>query len=409
MTLLVVGSGAPEYRIDLLRAIADLDVHLVLDAEPTWELDHVVRAKRVPRLAAARVGRTSPAVVQSIVAAAASAGASGIVTFDEHLVEAVAAATSALGLPGLSPAAAATCRDKAATRRALRARGLDQPGVFRARDALAAPDKLAYPVVVKPTALAGSVGVRLVQHPEALEEAIAEARDSAGAAASAAAFDVIVEDYVVGPEISVDAVVERGRISVAQIARKHVTDDGRFVETGHVVDPNDPLWLDAALLRTVEQALEAVGFGHGVTHTELRLASGGPVVIEINARAPGDLLPLVAERSGGRHLARVAALVALGRDPELRRPTGAVAVRFAMHDAGDRSEREVPPSVPILAGERAEAFALPRHPAGLGRTAYAIASASDGDRAFELAGLALDGLPPTRPARAGLALDKEAS
>lgn len=376
MVLLVVGSGAQDYRADLLHAIADLDVYVVSDSEPTWELDAVRAATRLPRLAEARVGRLSRGLIGAIVDSARLYGAAGIVTFDEHLVEAVSAAASELDLPGLDPRAAALCRNKAATRSTLSAAGVRQPKFLRAVDA----DRTAldFPVVVKPTTLAGSAGVRLVRKMGDLSEAIAGARDAAGLAATATSFDVLVEQLVDGDEISVDAITERGHTRIAQIARKHITSDGRFIETGHVVDPNDPLWDDRDLFEVIERAHEAVGFNHGISCTEVKLSHEGPVIIEINARTPGDFLPQVAALSGGEHLARVAALVALGADVALRRPTRAAAVRFTSDNASPRQPE-------TATEERVEFHRLSDGSDGFNRTWYSLATAHDGDRAFQLA------------------------
>jgi biotin carboxylase len=380
VSLLVLGSGAPDYRRNLLRALSDLDVVLVSEAEPSWERGLVAQALHVPALIGARLGHVSPALIKRLSQVAASCGATAVVTFDEYLVECAAELAERLGLPGLRPDAARACRDKAATRQALAVAGLPQPSV-----AVAAPELgdigVAYPAVVKPSTLAGSLGVRLVEDADQLVAAIDAARAVAGPAERSPRFAVLVEELITGPEISVDAAIVGGRCEIIQIARKRVTADGRFEETGHVVDHLDPLWSDQDVQQTVHRAHAALGFDHGCSHTEIKLSPRGPVVIEVNARIPGDLLPQLAQLSGGTHLARVAAGVALGARPAAARPSRAAAVRFAT--GAMPVERQA-----LTDDEYLEVREIASAPDISARTGYAIAAAATWTRAEALAAVA---------------------
>src|SRR5262245_31664318 len=67
-----------------------------------------------------------------------------------------------LGLPGNPPEAAAASRDKRIMRQKLKAAGLPTPSfitVPSSTDAMSLLDRIAFPVVVKPTVLSGSRGV----------------------------------------------------------------------------------------------------------------------------------------------------------------------------------------------------------------------------------------------------------
>jgi biotin carboxylase len=378
MPLLVIGSGRPDYRRDILEALEGFDVHLIVDAPATWELDLIRSATTVPQLAAARLGYTSSRLLQAARRVARAAGVQGVLTFDEQLVECTAEIASMLGLPGPTSRAARNCRDKSVTRALLREAGIRQPEVQVVLPGASSVARTRFPAVVKPASLAGSVGVSLVHDQAEMERAIAEAREAAGAASRAPMFKVLVEDYVDGEEISVDTVAEGGRHHIVQIARKRLTDDGRFVETGHAVDARDPLWDDSELRSTVHRVHDVLGFGHGVTHAELRLGAGGPTVIEVNARVAGGFLPLLAELSGGAHLARLAAEVALGHRPSLQRPARSASVRFSSNDALPTSRPALEPGEVLLVEKLSPA------PGPAGRTWYAVAAAATSARAEAL-------------------------
>ena len=86
----------------------------------------------------------------------------GVLAWDEARVLQAAKIAEALGLPGGDPEVAMRCRDKQRTRQALAAAGVPQPEsalVSSVEEALAAAEQIGYPVVLKPRAMAASLGV----------------------------------------------------------------------------------------------------------------------------------------------------------------------------------------------------------------------------------------------------------
>jgi biotin carboxylase len=125
---------------------------------------------------------------------------------DEGLLLPAAIAVEALGLPGPSAEAVAACRDKKLSRERLTAAGLPQPRHSTA----SSPEELAevaadlgYPVVLKPRALGGSAGVIKVSNPDEVASAYAVAT-AAGYPGIEHSANVVVEQYLEGPEISID-------------------------------------------------------------------------------------------------------------------------------------------------------------------------------------------------------------
>ncbi|MFI5972012.1 acetyl-CoA carboxylase biotin carboxylase subunit family protein [Streptomyces sp. NPDC051452] len=355
MTLLLIGAGSRAYRAYLLRSVAEeYDIHLLADRAPTWE---------TPYLSGHTVVDTSD--VTALREAARTLTCEAVLTWDDTRVVQTAGLAAALGLPGTPPEAALRCRDKRATREAL-----DRAGVPQARSILvtslpqarAAAARVGYPLVLKPRALNASTGVVKVGSADALARSFRLARAAtAPGAMEVAPGDVLVEEYLDGPEISVDAAWHEGRMTPAFVARKECGFPPYFEETGHLVDGWDPLLSDPRLLEVVQAAHTAVGFTTGWTHTELRLTSDGPRIVEINARIGGDRIPDIGRLALGVDAARAAAQVACGRRPELTaRERRVAAVRFLYPEA-DCIAREVRVEPGALPGsvDSAEAIALP--------------------------------------------------
>ena len=87
---------------------------------------------------------------------------------------------------------------------------------------------------------------------------------------------VLVEEYLDGPEISVDSVVFQGQVDCVHVARKRLGFEPYFEEVGHLVTEwsHEP-WAQP-VRELVAQAHRALSVTHGVTHAEIRLTREGP-------------------------------------------------------------------------------------------------------------------------------------
>ncbi|WP_407554655.1 ATP-grasp domain-containing protein [Streptomyces sp. Pv4-95] len=314
--LVVVGCGNPPYRRYALDAVAArVDTALVQHTDIDWQRAYVGDRFRV-------ADPSDPSAVTGAVAAllASHAGPGAVLTWDETLLESTAEAARRLGLPHMSPEAVRRCRDKLTTRRLLGAAGVPSAGfrhVRTAQEALAAAESLGWPVVVKPRALAGSIGVTLAAGPDQLSHAVEQAL-TATFPGIGARDGALVEEYLSGPEISVDCAVFDGAVRVVNVAHKRLGFAPYFEETGHLVAPwrAEP-WADE-VQAVVTDAHTALGIRTGLTHTELRLTPTGPRVVEVNGRLGGDFIPLLGTLATGVDPVAAAADIALGRTPDLR-------------------------------------------------------------------------------------------
>lgn len=324
--LLVIGSGDQLYREYMLASAAqEHPLWLIDDEKPTWQ---------APYLAGSSVTDIGdPAALLAVTRQLADQiPINGVFCYYEPAALTAAHVVESLGLPGMDPVAVWRCRDKHQTRQILTAANVPQPAsvaVGSYSEACAAAQAIGWPLVLKPRALGASQGVVLVRSASELPSAYATASSASHPRVPAFRRGVLVEQYVDGPEISVDGMMTDGRHTSLFLARKVLGEAPYFEEIAHIVDPVDPLLEDAAISDLLRVSHKALALSWGITHTEIRLTSGGPVIIEVNPRFAGDLLPHVARLATGIDSGTVGAQVALGRTPLLcRKAIGTAGIRF---------------------------------------------------------------------------------
>jgi biotin carboxylase len=324
--LLVVGSGAQHYREYILRSVSRHYRLWLLHSEPvTWQRPYLVGSSVVDT-------SNIELTVATAEAHARDRKIAGVLCYDEGLILPVAHVKEALGLTGMSPAVVTACRDKRATRVALDAAGVPQARsicVATYAQARAAAEQIGYPVVLKPRGLGGSKGVLLVDRPGALEAGYAAAREAHTPGVPVYEDGVLVEEYLDGPEISVDCVHFAGQGTPLVLARKRLGFDPFFEEVGHVVSASDPLLREPEIRGLLHACHAALGVRDGFTHSEIRLTSRGPRIIEVNGRLGGDLIPYLGWVASGIDAPMAAADVAAGRAPRIAATHSRIAaVRF---------------------------------------------------------------------------------
>ncbi|MFD4577463.1 ATP-grasp domain-containing protein [Streptomyces sp. NPDC058417] len=308
--ILVVAPGDETYRGYCLEQVADTyDIVLLTGTEPTWEAPFIVDHAVVDL-------SDSAALLAGGRALAERHDLAGVLTWDEwHLVP-TARLAHALGLDTTSLEATQACRNKATSRTLFARHAVPSAvslGVRTLEEAHAAAARVGYPVVLKPASHAGAMGVQRVDSPAQLEAAYRAAHLTAGPAAETSG--VLVEEYLDGPEISVECVTYRGATTVVAVNRKTISPPPHFEQLAHRIDAADPLLDQVA--PTARAAVEALGITNGVSHIEMRLVDGRPRLIEVNGRLAGDMIGHLVRLATGIDLPRAAADVACGRAPDL--------------------------------------------------------------------------------------------
>ncbi|MFF4243103.1 ATP-grasp domain-containing protein [Streptomyces sp. NPDC001822] len=264
----------------------------------------------------------------------------GVITSCDYYLPAVARIAARLGLPGPTPEAIENACRKDATRRVLAAAGVPGPRFAVCADeegALAAARGIGYPLVVKPVDLCGGMFVRRVDDDAQLASACrALAEFPLNARGQRRAPQILIEEYLRGPEVSVETVAFQGVTHVVGVTDKSVGRAPAFVETGHMfpadLTPDDL----AAAADAAVRAGAALGLDTVVAHTEIKLTPHGPRVVEVNPRPAGNRITELVRHVTGIDLAAACADVALGRAPDLRRcDTGlrSAAIAFLVPEA----------------------------------------------------------------------------
>lgn len=383
--LLVVGSGLKLYREYIVRAISEraraagLRLVLINNLRPTWQRAHFDDITVVNVFDHQLLAQTARELAcrYSVV---------GVMCWDEPLVMPAAELAAEFGVPGLSVPGVHGCRDKHSCRTRLTAAGLPQPGFALTADldqARAAAARIGFPVVVKPRALGASMGVSLAADEAELDFAYRVAHEASLVGDAPYRGGAIIEGYLDGPEISIDAAVHKGEYLPMFIARKSTGMPPFFEETGHVVDSADPLMSDGALMTALATAHHVLGIEDGITHTEVRLTARGPVIVEVNGRLGGDLIPYLGRIATGLEPGSVLFDIATGRRPDLTHTRAGVAgIRFGYPDR-DCVVRSVavPEQAPglVLASPMVEPGTTLRLPPGgyIARHSLVVCSATD--------------------------------
>jgi biotin carboxylase len=265
-----------------------------------------------------------------------------VVGVDDQGLLTAALASERLGLATNPPAAIAATRNKSELRALLSRSEVQQPrfevlprdASTVAADVAAAARRVGYPVVVKPSNQAASRGVIRADNDEEARQAGSRIDAMLQADGDGDAV-LLVESFIPGGEIAIEAILTKGRLSVLAYFDKPDPLDGPFFEETIYVTPSrvDPRVLTASA-RLVEQACLAIGLVDGPVHGEVRLSPDPstqfgvvPVLIEVAARTIGGRCAQTLSFSRGRSLEAIVLEHALGRSTQsVHRTLGASGV-----------------------------------------------------------------------------------
>jgi S-sulfo-L-cysteine synthase (3-phospho-L-serine-dependent) len=262
----------------------------------------------------------------------------GVVSSSEYFIATASELASDLGLPHADASAVQACRDKICQRTRLHEAGVPGPAFAAATtadEAVSAAGRIAVPVVVKPVAGSGSIGVRRC---DTLDEVRAAAGHILTTDPAELALPpqraVVVEHYVAGPEYSVETLDDR----VIGVTGKHLGPRPYFVEVGHDFPAPVPPGDEKRLAEVTLAALRALGLGWGAAHVELRCDESGPSIIEVNPRLAGGMIPrMVHEACGVDMIAELVAKAAGHRRVATTdQGAGAAAIRFLVAQRSGR-------------------------------------------------------------------------
>ena len=170
--------------------------------------------------------------------------------------------------------------------------------------------RMVLPVVLKPVDSMGARAVQRVDSLSGLEEAFEKALKCSRVSR------VIVESYMEGPELSLDAIVYNSIVSVCGIADRHIFFPPYFVEMGHTMPStlNDNT-LDEAV-EVFKKGIAAIGIDNGAAKGDIKITSEGAKVGEIAARLSGGYMSgWTFPYSSGIEVTEAALNIAVGLPP----------------------------------------------------------------------------------------------
>ena len=260
-------------------------------------------------------------------------------------VQTAAYVSEKLGLPtGISYKDSICATEKWAMRDRLKEFGVPIPLFYKCHNLnefLDAVKALNYCCVVKPSDSAASRGVQFINNDNNLEEIykglLCYSRNNI----------VMVEELMLGKEVSVECLIVDRKAYILNITDKRVCELPYFVEIGH----SEPSMLDKetklAIKTVAVNAIEAINIVNGVSHVEIKITDEGPKIVELAARLGGDYITaMLVPLSTGYNLVANSVKLALGLDidPIINNNNGS-AIRFISARKGTIKEIFIPNNV----------------------------------------------------------------
>ena len=171
---------------------------------------------------------------------------------------------------------------------------------------------MEYPLIVKPVDCNSSKGVKKVQNREELEQAFADAvrlsrTDTA-----------LVEDFIDGPELTVDVYVENGKAHVLSLSNNDkIGEDDKFVifRTRYPAVSSDVLM--EQVQTTVQQIADAFGIKDAPMLVQMITDGKRVYVLEFSARTGGGVKYLLIKRVSGFDVIKAVVDLTLGLKPHV--------------------------------------------------------------------------------------------
>jgi biotin carboxylase len=268
-----------------------------------------------------------------------------VVAADTPMLVLAAVVAARLGLPGNPVEAMAAATDKAVQRHRWAAADVAQPA-FRIVPPAAAEDSLrqaaaqaGFPCVVKAVSLSASQGVLRADDPAAAVAAAQRIRQILAAAGRPGDEPLLVEEYLAGPELSIDGLLCDGDLVVTAIFDKPETPEGPTFEETLLITPSRlPGPVLAAAVATAGRAARELGLTCGPIHAELRIGQRAglarPAMLELAARSIGGLCSRALRFTAGMSLEEMVLASALGRPittPRPSKPSGVLMLPVPRH------------------------------------------------------------------------------
>lgn len=225
-----------------------------------------------------------------------------------------------LGLSGISKLMARRATNKYLMREAFTKYGAPSPQSYCTDDANEAwnlfCDKFDKNAILKPSRSSGSRGIAKIDHNISREKflelykcAYQESRDK----------QVMIEQFIDGPEFSVEIIVWNGNVNVLAVTDKKTTGSPYFVELGHSQPSVFPWDIVEKVKDAAVAGVKALELSNCACHAEIKVENDKAYIMEIGARLGGDFISTeLTHLSTGVDMVAAAVNIALGIAPDMK-------------------------------------------------------------------------------------------
>ncbi len=238
----------------------------------------------------------------------------GVITAGTDASKSVAAIANALHLPGIRYSSAEAATNKVLMRKTLQKHNVPVPkflAVWNLKEALEALDQIGLPAVLKPAENMGARGVIKINRREELQFAYHHSKTYSPTG------ELILEEFLDGPELSIDALTWNGKYIITGIADRIITGEPYFLEIGHNMPSSLPKDILDSASKVMIQAMKAIGIDYGAGKGDLKITSNGIYIGEIAARLSGGFMSShTYPYASGVNLYKIAIQIALGMEPD---------------------------------------------------------------------------------------------
>ena len=133
--------------------------------------------------------------------------------------------------------------------------------------------------------------------------------------------DYLVEEYMEGPEISVDALVQNGKVAILGIEDQIRMKPPYMLQTAARIPYQCARSRETEIYELVCHTIAAMGITDSATHTEIIFTSTGPRIVEIGCRIGGDNIHDAIFHITGYNLMFESIMIALGETREYKPET----------------------------------------------------------------------------------------
>ena len=240
-------------------------------------------------------------------------GLDGVMTVGTDFSPSVAWIAEKTGLPGIGYQTALDASDKVRMRARFEEAGISSPRYVEMSPEmgpLTPLETLDFPLVVKPVDNMGARGVRRVDNEAELIDALGKA------IAFSRSERAIVEEYLDGPEFSLDSLVYDGEVEIYGMADRHIYFPPYFIEMGHTMPTDVSEEIKALVVDTFKEGIKALGINNGAAKGDIKFSRGKAWIGEIAARLSGGFMSgWTYPYSAGRSAVRNALLCCVGEKP----------------------------------------------------------------------------------------------